>query len=751
MIVNYSQYYWLPLGPDPVAITTLLPTDIIDVETEVIGQKTYASPNGIVFVNGLKVVFECLTSPSSYQGVEYYVEGVGSAIALIPVSDLLVVEPTAEGIYNPWDVNPWDTTGWSIDLYVPVTPEYIVINRNSRDRNAWSRGNRWFSQSVIDTVTAVNGQVTLNPANIQTRARRPIIEFYGNLALWGSGNISGGFVNFIDTATTDPFSTIVGQSTCNINNSGVIAREGDRVVFNAAANQDIRQMVYVVNYVPAGVAGATVVALTPVPGLIVGDGTQIYIVNGPGGEDETGKAWHWTAANLWVKNPADTQKTVANQSPLFDVFDIDGKSLSLQPASSFRGTKLFSYEPGTGPNDPVLGFPIAYSSVSNLGDINFDVNFNSDTYTYLSNSTLVTALVSSGFVHYRPLPDTVVPRLGWVKAVAPSVQYQVFTSVVEENGQLTVDCDVLIDDTATWAPIQVYLEGEFIDTDQYIVITDTINNTTSVLFNQSLIAGQGVSVLLLSAQTSPTAYYSIPANLQNNPFNTNIVKASVGDIRGQYTTIFMNAPGLTGEQFGANNYNNLGDLTPYGTAIIQNSASLVLPMTFLRRPGYDINTALQYNSVEYADYKNTIIDIAYSEDYSVYQSPADILDSAIYKISQSKSQDGSFFWSDMLPSGSPYAVNTYNFGTSVTQAICPLGRVYDFESANYYGVLVYLVRTVNKRVTYTQLIRGIDYAVSTTEHTAVTFLTHRQSWDFTAPRFQKSLPTTPTVNPLSSL
>lgn len=719
MIVNYSQYYWLPLGPDAVAITTPLTTDTVDI-ADIIGQPTYTTPNGIVLVNGLKIVFECTTVPSSYEGIEYYVEGVGTSINLIPVDELLVVESTGEGIYNPWGANPWDTTGWSIDLYVPVTPDYLTISRNSRDRNAWSRSNRWFNQSVIDTVTAVNGQVTVNPSNTQTRARRPIIQFEGNLAMWDSGNISAGFVNFIDTTTADPFSDVVGQPTCVINDGhpsiSVVAAENSRVIFAAAADLTVRQTVYVVNYVPAGAGGAIVVALTPVPGITVVAGTQVYVVNGPG--NLPGTAWRWseTVGEFGYSSAgwAQSQKKIQiNQAPLFDIFDLDGQSLSLQTNSTFAGTELFSYTPGTGPNDPVLGFPISYSSVSNLGDINFDINLNSDTYTTGTGASLATQMVSEGFVHWSPVYGTTVKRTGWVNAAAPSVQYQVFTSVVEEDNQLTVDCDVLIDTTTTWAPIQVYLDGNYIDTDAYTIITDTAYNTTSVMFNQPLVAGQGVSILMLSEQTSPTAYYTIPANLQNNPFNTNITQASVGDIRGHYTTIFTNAPGLTGEQFGTNNFNNLGDLTPYGTAIIQNSASLALPMTFLRRPGYDIHAALQYNSAEYADYKNTIVDIAYREDYSVYQSPADILDNIIYKISQSKSQDESFFWSDMVPSGSPYASNTYNFGTSVAQAICPLGRIYDFTSANYYGVLVYLIRTVDKRVTYTQLIRDIDYVVST--------------------------------------
>jgi hypothetical protein len=262
-IVNYSQYYWLPLGPDAIAITTPLTSDVVDM-SDIIGSLQYTSPNGVVFVNGLKVVFTCTTLPSSYQNIEYYVEGVGTSIVLIPVSELLVTESTGGGIYNPWGVEPWDSTGWSISLFIPTTPDYLLISRNSRDRNAWSRGNRWFSQAVIDTTIQFNGQVTVNENNIQTRAARPILEFYGNLSLWNSGNISAGFASFIDTKTADPLSTIVGSPTCIVNDGfpsiSTVAQNGSRIIFAAATDETVRQTVYSVSYVPAGTGGSNVVA-----------------------------------------------------------------------------------------------------------------------------------------------------------------------------------------------------------------------------------------------------------------------------------------------------------------------------------------------------------------------------------------------------------------------------------------------------------------------------------------------------------
>jgi hypothetical protein len=64
-------------------------TNYIDVDFDILGKKNYTAPNGVVFTNGLKIIFQGNIYPSKYENVEYYVEGVGSAIELIPVITLI--------------------------------------------------------------------------------------------------------------------------------------------------------------------------------------------------------------------------------------------------------------------------------------------------------------------------------------------------------------------------------------------------------------------------------------------------------------------------------------------------------------------------------------------------------------------------------------------------------------------------------------------------------------------------------------
>jgi hypothetical protein len=1144
-LVNYAQYYWLPLGPDPI----LIYDDI--VISDIVGKTTYTTPSGITLVNGLKVNFSGTTTPASYYKVNYYVEGVGSSIVLVPDSEMLCTEVTGGGIYTPWDNDNFDIVDWSIALYVPTQPDYVVINRSSRDRNAWSRGNRWFHQSVLDLVVAQNGQVTVNQYNTQTRAQRPIVEFQANLSLYNSGTIGASVVDFFDTVTTDALSQVAGQehftvktsvnrtSTRTVTNQLVInntdnlyetmavrltgilptttpqvktyssadsstvyyinsvdvslktislmtkqdktgtnitisadqacsvsivgisevgLQNNTTVVFANDNDINVRKTVYNVTSVPAGVNGKNVIALTAVPEVSVDEGSQIHIAAGPG--DYQGTSWRFTSNSDGVIRPAGeiswTQsqaKDSINQPPYFDVYDTNGSSFSdssFYMNTTFAGSRLFGYEIGTGTNDSVLGFPVVYSSPANTGDFLFSVNLNSDTFTYTSSTgSTITKKVSDGFVHSTPTIGTTVKKLGWVKAAAPSVQYQVFIKDITEQDQLSqatttlagvsgsyslhlasvngikvgnevtgsgllegtkvtkisgnvvtlskallsdatgeyafsevqtsskvsgkakfnevakavdlgagkvgsyflqlnnttgisvgdvvsgygvvsgtkvtkitgevvtlsnplvndlipdtledaakkipknigydtytfnggnsktygnkpayrldttiigavkeitisdstvtvergqsisgygipadtvilavnnitekqrtarglvdvtrgyqvtlnnaieadiqgvykisrkvietdfvagasigsnkiivsstdsikvhqimssasitnvvqvekidyttntitlnsaltaiddvysfrnsdVTCDIIVmseTDTA-WAPVQVYKNGSFIINTDYTVTVDLENKTTAISFATKPAVGDQISVSLLSKQVSKTGFYQIPSNLQSNPFNDQITTVAAGDLKNYYSSIFSNTQGATGDVFGSNNLNNLGDVTKYGATIVQNSGSLLLPGLFLRKAEYNLENSLQYSSDEYYDYKASIIDLAVNGDYSVYQKTYDILDDIIYQISSTKSQDESFYWSDMLVAGSPYKVNTYTFQATLDTSSFQLTRTYDYTSANYYGVAVYITQTINSREVTTQLVRGADYTVSATE------------------------------------
>lgn len=687
--------------------------------SDILGRKNYTSPNGIRFTNGLKVIFEGSVTPASYTNQEYYVEGVGSSINLLPVAEYLAVEPTGEAIYNPWSLTGWDTSTFDIELYVPVTPEYITINRNSLDRNAWSRSNRWFHQDVLNITEQVLGYITESPNNTVTRAQRPIVEFRGGLRMYDNGTRFRGYVDCVaGPSITDAFSQVAGQTTATAPLiDGQTLTGGTVLIFPYDTDPAVRQNVYSVNLVPSALG--QVITLVPEQSML--DLDLVVAVNGT---EYAGTTWWFSEIDSeWTNGQ---YKQLINQPPLFDIFDQSGISIGdnlFYPSSNFTGTKLFSYTVGTGQDDPVLGFPIVYSNPSTLGDIDFTVNLNSDTFSYSDNAGgIQTDNINLGFVYGYFTRTDFERYTGWVPAVGSSFQYQVFEFSVTDVVQQVFRCDIPASTTTPWTAVQVYYNDNVLDQTAFTYTVNNQTNSTEIVLGANATSGDKVTVLIISDQASKTAYYEIPSNLENNPFNTNITNVSVGDLRNQYRSIFTNNPDTTGPLYGNNNYHDLGDVNKYGTNIIQNSASLVLPATFLRRPGLEFFQALQFNSEQYTLYKQLIIDLAVKGDYSVYQMPSEILDNIVYQISKVRDGSTAFFWSDMLPSGSPYVTNTYTFGANTNTATFNLSDIWTstwFTQANYNGLLIYVNGTVNNRNVYTQLTRGIDYTVSA-ENSTVT-------------------------------
>ena len=211
-----TLYYQDGTIPGRVGVINLIENNItnqINVETDILGKTNYTSKNGVVFTNGLKVLFQGDIYPASFNNVEFYVEGVGTAIELIPVTTLVSPGLFSEGSYIPFDTTPYDMGNYDSSLYVPINPDYITIARNSINRNAWSRSNRWFHIDVINATATYNNTPALITEYTQlgNKAKRPIIEFYPNLKLFNSGAVGKNPIDFIDTKTTDAFTYVAGQ------------------------------------------------------------------------------------------------------------------------------------------------------------------------------------------------------------------------------------------------------------------------------------------------------------------------------------------------------------------------------------------------------------------------------------------------------------------------------------------------------------------------------------------------------------
>jgi hypothetical protein len=777
-------------------------TNTINVDLDIIGKKQYTSTNGVVFTNGLKVIFDGDVVPRTYLEGEYYVEGVGSSIQLVPVQDLISPERYTTSFLIPYDINPYDIGNYDGNSFVPGEPDYITIARNSISKNAWSRSNRWFHVDVINQTAIYNNTPDLVTQLLTSRnkAIRPIIEFYPNLKLFVTGTEGKNPVDFVDTRTTDALSDVAGlnryfpdvevytndavaiagvtgtsttitivttditgefkigqyvndylnilprntqiddiqiagdntiltvswQGNVSVASATDVAIVGSsistdsyaifpgaRIVFAADEDVQVRNKIYVANISVVDPNQAPIITLVVAEDGDCFDNNQFVVLRG---YNNRGKSF-FLLNDSWIEAQ---EKLTINQPPLFDVFDKNGNSFGdsdFYPGTSFKGCKLFAYGIGTGPNDSVLGFPIRYSAIDNVGDISFDVSLNADTFDYVSITNPITQKVNTGYVFDFSSRTDYTRALGWQTAAAPSAQYQVFQFPYSSNNPTTTfECDIaaipFVEGSDQWRSVQVYVNNACACQSQYSYTT-TDNSTIIELNTAKIVEDTIIEILVLSKQTSKQAYYMIPANLNNNPLNGDLEQVNIGDIRAHYRDIYINTPGILGQVFGKNNYRDLGNLVPYGTKIIQNSASLALPGAFLRKSEHNLFDALMFNSREYVKFKALLVDTINNTDYQQRFAPTEILDQAMDVITAAKSEAQAFFWSDMLPNKAPLRSNTYTLKNDIENSIYPLTTVYDFEKANYNSVLVYLLRTVGGITRQQQLIRNQDYVVST--------------------------------------
>jgi hypothetical protein len=681
--------------------------DLIDV-LQILGRTNYISPNGVQFTNGLKVQFVGNIFPDSYTKGSFYVEGVGTGIQLISEFELNVPEPFGQAVTTPFDDTAYDQTAYGETLFAPVDPDYITIARNSTNKNAWSRSNRWFHIDVLNESIKYNRSSPISLAaigNPNSRAKRPIVEFYPNLKLFNTGTASKKPVSFINFTVTDALNQVAGQASFQADGEGSEVYNGATIIFAGDTDINVRTKIFEVQIAEVEEGQTPVITLSEAPNGKVEYNDQTVVLHG---ENYAGYSFYfdglyWTQAQY---------KNRINQPPKFDIIDSNGYSFgdtSVYPSTTFDGCTLFQYAIGSGADDPILLFPIKYSSVNNIGDIVFDVTLNSQNFDYISNNQSLTKPVSDGYVYnYRTRTDY-TREIGWQTTVGESFQYQVFEFKYE--GLATFTCDIKVKDDSVWPKMVVYVNNS--RTVDYTYATTA--NTTVVTITKEMVIGESVVIMLDSDQASSIAYYQIPNNLDHNPFNEELTSIALGDVRGHFKSICNNVPGLVGAAFGPNNYRDLGNVVPYGTRIIQNSAPIVNAAAFLRNNNNNFFDALQFNSTQYINFKTQLVDTLAKNEFIDYQNTANLLDEALDIMTQAKVDTNAFFWSDMLPSKNAYKTSNYVFKTDITQPVFKLTKVYDFSKANYNGVLVYLSRKEGKVYTTSILMKDIDYTVSSTE------------------------------------
>ena len=661
----------------------------IDV-TEILGKKTYKSANGVEFTNGLKVDFLGTVVPEQYAEGAWYVEGVGDKIKLIKEENLIIPAVYVSDVPVPFDDEGFDRFPFENANSYAGQKDYIVVNRASADRNSWSRHNRWFHRDVIEQSAAYNDE----PAVIdQTfRASRPIIEFEAGLKLYNYGTFAKNDIDLVDTITTDVFSNIEGSAGYNVD--GVDLAQGMRVLFTADDDILVSGKIYTVNFIQIQDKGR-IISLLETEDTQPLENETVLVTNG---EQYRGTTWFYNGTQ-WRQGQS---KTDVNQQPMFDLFDGNGISLgdiNTYPSSNFRGNKVFSYvQNDQEADDAELGFGLTYRSIENLGDIIFNFDLVTESYTYQANNTLETINSKKAYLKRFTSLNNFVNQNGWSKGRRLSQQAVIRQYIAgDQLNNFAVD---VFDNSGNLSDlvVKVILNND-IKKENVHYVKDIINSIVYIRFNEDLNVDDVVQLKCYSsANANENGYYELAHNLERNPLNKNVSNFTLGEAIDHVGTIVENLREYNGSKFpGASNLRDLGDVDRFGLRFVKHSGPINLALFHVTDKNANIVKAIRHSRKEYGKFKRLFLQVA---ETLGYEGPVkEHLDRILAKINSEKNESMPFYFTDMVPiSGArriehPVRASDTNFYA--------LTEVFNLENLSPKAVLVYLNGT--------QLVHGRDY------------------------------------------
>jgi hypothetical protein len=674
-------------------------TTMINVENDIVGAKNY-SLRTLDLSNGMKIKFTNALVTSAYQGKEYYVEGVGEAITLTDVEDLITPGSYATESTILYDQVGYDSRPYAKAYYSPETKDYITIKRDSIDQNAWSRYNRWFHRSVIEETARISGHTP--ELNEDDRAKRPIIEFDSGLALYNHGTVAKKSVTLFDTVTTDAFSDVVKQTGYIVD--GVSLADGMRVVFKNDTDPLVKNKIYDVSFVTAG-DSTQVIALTEASDAVPSDNDSIFIEFGTANQ---GNTYYYDSTSETFKDAQ--QKTGVNQQPLFGMWDNNHVSFddtTTYPTSTFAGAKVFEFATSdTATTDTVLGIKVKYNTINNVGDIVFESDHTSGTFTYKDGKTTVTKKLAEGHLHYTTGRSTHNSRSAWIKRTNESKQRVIRTFIVDKTEKQFFPID-FYKDSADLSDLEVSVSvngTRKTQTTDYTLVDGTKNKY--VKFNEVLEVNDQIRIAGYSSaeKVDGKGIYEVPENLSTNSLNQQLGTFTYGQILGHVKDIFDKNQDVTGAIPGASNLRDKPDARLKGGSIHQHEGPLLPAIFHLIDQEANFVTSVDYVAQEYEKWYNAFLTHATGTAYEGVA--ADRVDEIITAITPGRTSSFPFYYEDMIGYGENVSTRNYTvLGSSQT----------DYALDSQHNITTPSNRAVYVYLNGTQLLLGTDYTFSTTD------------------------------------
>ncbi len=669
-----------------IIIKDIIDNTFLDVDKDIIGKKSYTMTNGYDLSNGMKLKFYGNLNPTKYGEGYWYVEGVGDSIQLISESDIEITAGYLQDQDIEFDQGGFDDFPFDDAVSYADKKDYVVINRASKDRNQWSRYNKWTHKNVIDVTAKINEVATVLDQNF--RAIRPIIEFDAGLKLYDFGTFAKKSVDVIDTVTTDVFSNIEGSPGYFVDGTELV--QGMRVLFTADPDSFVNGKIYEVKFISQNSNNQITLVETTDTAPIANETVLVK-----SGDKNKGKIYYYTGTS-WKLGQ---NKTEINQPPLFDLYNDSGTALNALEGSTFKGNKLFSYKVGTGTNDTELGFPLSYRTIENSGDITFDFNLLSETYTYDQVADVITASTDTGILRKYTDISNYSNVTGWIKAKKLSSQPVVKQYTTgPRNNNFIID---VYDNSGDLNDLQVsvFVDNVLQKEDTTYTI-DRINRYAYVRFLTDLEDDKKIVIETKSSTAkNQRGHYKFPINLEKNPMNENVVTFTLGEVIDHVDSIISNVSDFVGVYPGVGNLRDLGPTSEFGLKFVQHTGPINLPMFNLTTKEFDMNRAVNYAGLEYIKFKREFLKVAnelgFNGDTKIH------VDKILDKIFETNTKQDPFYFSDMVPFGGD-TLAEFKIEDS-SQTIFPITRAVSFSQLNEKAILVYLDDK--------QLIKDIDYSI----------------------------------------
>ena len=303
-----------------------------------------------------------------------------------------------------------------------------------------------------------------------------------------------------------------------------------------------------------------------------------------------------------------------------------------------------------------------------MGDIVFESDHTSGTFTYKSGTTTVTKNLAEGHLHYTTGTTTHNSKSAWIERTNESKQRVIRTFIVDDTEKQLFPIDFYKDSVSlTDLEVSVSVNGtrKTLTTD-YTLVDGTVNKY--VKFVKELAVNDQIRIAGYSSadKVINKGIYEVPENLSTNSINAQLGTFTFGQILNHVRDIFDKNQDITGAIPGVSNLRDKPDARLKGGLIQQHQGTLLPAVFGLIDQETNILSAIEYCNLEYEKWYNSFLTKAVGTAYEGVAT--DRVDEIIEAISQGKNHTFPFYYDDMVGYGENVSVRSYTvLGASQTE------------------------------------------------------------------------------------